>query len=83
MLLTYRAFPFPFDYLPACASTGSFINSVKTRGRLSLGFDVFNALTVTAFNLCYLAEFDAQYLAKAWRASGVFMSHDDHGPVLN
>ena len=56
--------------IPTPTCPGSYITSTKTKGRLSLGFEVFNALTVTAFNLCYFAEFDSEYLAKVWKAPG-------------
>ena len=44
-----------------------------------MGFEVFNALTVTAFNLCYFAEFDSEYLAKVWKASGRSMPINKSG----
>ena len=45
---------------------GSFVNMIKSKGRVGLGFKMFSDLTVLSFNMCYLGEFDAV----RWRRYG-------------
>ena len=50
------------------------MSAAKTKGRVSLGFPMFNALVITlAFNLPFLAEFDTEILIRIWAAAGTFL----------
>ena len=46
------------------------MSSIKIKGRSSLGFPMFAALSTLAFNLCYLREFNTEILVRIWKAAG-------------
>ena len=52
---------------------GSFMSAAKPKGRVSLGFPMFNALVTLAFNLQFPAEFDTEILIRIWAAAGNFL----------
>ena len=58
---------------------GSFVNMIKSKGRVGLGFKMFSDLTVLSFNMCYLGEFDAVALAKIWSIAGHLMPVNKSG----